>query len=59
MSKDNSLQSAMGRGGQDSILHEALDRLEGASAPERDQLQSAMGRESQVRAAIDVLAQRQ
>ena len=59
MSETNSLQSAMGRGGQDSILHEALDRLEGAPSPVRDQLQSAMGREAQVRAAIDVLAQRQ
>ena len=58
MSDAGALQSAMGRLGQDGILHEALDRLEGAPAPARDQLQSAMGREAQVRAAIEVLAQR-
>ena len=58
MSEADSLQEAMGRRGQDGILHEALDRLEGAPAPQRDQLQSAMGREAQVRAAIEVLAQR-
>lgn len=58
MSEVNSLQSAMGRHAQDSILHEALDRIAGAPAPDRDQMQSAMGREAQVRAAIEVLAER-
>lgn len=58
MSEANSLQVAMGRRAQDGILHEALDRIGGAPAPEHDQMQSAMGREAQVRAAIDVLAQR-
>ena len=52
---NGTMQRAMGRGGRDGIVREALERIDGAPAPEVGTMQAAMGRESQVRAAYEVI----
>lgn len=49
------MQRAMGKGGYDAVLREALERIDGAPAPAVGAMQASMGRESRVRSAHAVI----
>jgi hypothetical protein len=49
------MEQSMGRAGRERIIREALERIDGAPAPELDMMQAAMGAEAQIRLVHDVV----
>jgi len=52
---EDSLRTAMSSAAQDDVVREAIARIDGASAPQLDSFQTAMGREAQIRAVEEVV----
>lgn len=52
---DDIMQRAMGRGGQEAIVREALERVDGKPTPTLDPIQVAMSSEAQIRLVHDVV----
>ncbi len=52
---NGTMQRAMGRSAHDEIVRAALERVDGAPAPDTGMMQAAMGRESRIRATAEVI----
>ncbi len=50
-----SMPHALGRGGREDIVWEALERVDGKPAPAIGVMQAAMGTEAQIRLTADVI----